>query len=158
MTTFYYLRFDIPPTWRGRNRVTRLYPQALGSLFVSSYDSQGYGGGILTRLHMMWLLFFHYEFGVDLGRDRIENTASNSFYIVAYVFVAMGNVFTKPLPNNCHFYWFHYSGFHMSCLIAPSLRLLSNLRNYNVGIVDGRALWIAPFRSGAMLISFIRVG
>jgi hypothetical protein len=34
-----------------RNRVARLYPQALGSLFVASYDSQGYGGGIRTRLH-----------------------------------------------------------------------------------------------------------
>jgi hypothetical protein len=29
-----------------RNRVAKLYPQALGSLFVASYDSQGYGGGI----------------------------------------------------------------------------------------------------------------
>jgi hypothetical protein len=29
-----------------RNRVARLYPQALGSLFVASHDSQGYGGGI----------------------------------------------------------------------------------------------------------------
>jgi hypothetical protein len=26
-------------------------PRALGSLFVASYDSRGYGGGILTRLH-----------------------------------------------------------------------------------------------------------
>jgi hypothetical protein len=26
-------------------------PRALGSLFVASYDSQGCGGGILTRLH-----------------------------------------------------------------------------------------------------------
>jgi hypothetical protein len=26
--------------------VAQLYPQALGSLFVVSYDSQGYGGGI----------------------------------------------------------------------------------------------------------------
>jgi hypothetical protein len=34
-----------------RNRVARLYPQALGSLFVVSHDSQGYGGGVLTRLH-----------------------------------------------------------------------------------------------------------
>jgi hypothetical protein len=34
-----------------RNRVTQLYSQALGSLFVASYDSQGYGGGIRTRLH-----------------------------------------------------------------------------------------------------------
>jgi hypothetical protein len=31
--------------------VAQLYPLALGSLFVASYDSQGYGGGILTRLH-----------------------------------------------------------------------------------------------------------
>jgi hypothetical protein len=34
-----------------RNRVAQLYPQALGSLFVASYYSQGYGGGIRTRLH-----------------------------------------------------------------------------------------------------------
>jgi hypothetical protein len=34
-----------------RNRVAQLYPQALGSLFVASYDSQGYGGGIRIRLH-----------------------------------------------------------------------------------------------------------
>jgi hypothetical protein len=33
-----------------RNRAARLYPQALGSLFIASYDSQGYGGGIRTRL------------------------------------------------------------------------------------------------------------
>jgi hypothetical protein len=35
-----------------RNRVARLYTQALGSLFVASYDSQGYGGGIRPRLNM----------------------------------------------------------------------------------------------------------
>jgi hypothetical protein len=29
--------------------VAQLYPRALGSLYVASYDSQGYGGGILTR-------------------------------------------------------------------------------------------------------------
>jgi hypothetical protein len=29
-------------------------PQALGSLFVACYDSQGYGGGIRTRLHGEW--------------------------------------------------------------------------------------------------------
>jgi hypothetical protein len=34
-----------------RNRVAQLYPQTLGSLFVASYDSQGYSGGIRTRLH-----------------------------------------------------------------------------------------------------------
>jgi hypothetical protein len=31
--------------------MAQLYPQALGSLYVASYDSQGYGGVILTRLH-----------------------------------------------------------------------------------------------------------
>jgi hypothetical protein len=34
-----------------RNRLAQLYPQALGSLFVTSYGSQDYGGGIRTRLH-----------------------------------------------------------------------------------------------------------
>jgi hypothetical protein len=33
--------------------VVQLYPQALGSIFVASYDSQGYGGGIGTRLHTL---------------------------------------------------------------------------------------------------------
>jgi hypothetical protein len=33
------------------NRVAQLYPQALVSLFVASYDSQDYGGGIRPRLH-----------------------------------------------------------------------------------------------------------
>jgi hypothetical protein len=31
-----------------RNRGARLYPRALGSLYVASYNSQGYGGCILT--------------------------------------------------------------------------------------------------------------
>jgi hypothetical protein len=34
-----------------RNRIAQLYPRELGSIFVASYDSQGYGGGILTPLH-----------------------------------------------------------------------------------------------------------
>jgi hypothetical protein len=34
-----------------RKRMGQLYPESLGSLFVASYDSQGYGVGIRTRLH-----------------------------------------------------------------------------------------------------------
>jgi hypothetical protein len=34
-----------------RNRVVQLYLQALGSLFVASYDSEGYCGDIRTHLH-----------------------------------------------------------------------------------------------------------
>jgi hypothetical protein len=37
-----------------RKRVAQLYPQALGYLFVASYDSQGYGGGIRTCLYAGW--------------------------------------------------------------------------------------------------------
>jgi hypothetical protein len=33
------------------NRVAQLYPQALGSLFITSYNSQGYGKGIRPHLH-----------------------------------------------------------------------------------------------------------
>jgi hypothetical protein len=33
-----------------RNRVAQLYPQALGSILVTSYNLQGYGGGIVTCL------------------------------------------------------------------------------------------------------------
>jgi hypothetical protein len=34
-----------------RNREAQLYPQALGFLFITSYDSQVYGGNIRTHLH-----------------------------------------------------------------------------------------------------------
>jgi hypothetical protein len=51
MTIFYCLKFEIPSTWRAR-----LYSQALISLFVASYDSQGYGGGIGPRIHTGWTI------------------------------------------------------------------------------------------------------
>jgi hypothetical protein len=34
-----------------RNRVAQLYPQALGFLFITSYDLQGYSGGMRSRFH-----------------------------------------------------------------------------------------------------------
>jgi hypothetical protein len=60
MATFYCLRFQDSLNLEGqisvfispKKRVAPLYPQALGSLIVVSYDSQGYGGGIRTCLHM----------------------------------------------------------------------------------------------------------
>jgi hypothetical protein len=48
------LEVHVPVFMSPRNRVAQLYPPALGSLFVSSYDSQGYGGNIRPRLHMGW--------------------------------------------------------------------------------------------------------
>jgi hypothetical protein len=63
-----------------RNRLPQLYPQALGSLSVASYDSQGYCGGIVHRLHT----------------DKTENTPVS---IVTVMFASRfrGNVFSEPL-------------------------------------------------------------
>jgi hypothetical protein len=85
MTTFYRLRFDTPPTWRGRiyvprNRVAQLYPQALGSIFVASYDSQDCGGSILTRLH------------TGPGTDCTENVFS---------IIACSHVDREACPQSC---------------------------------------------------------
>jgi hypothetical protein len=51
------LKFETPPTWRARSPYLYpheqggpVIPQALGSLFVCSYDSQCYGGDIRPRL------------------------------------------------------------------------------------------------------------
>jgi hypothetical protein len=58
MTLYYCLRFhthpnpedQVPVFITPRKRVAQVYPQALGSDFVASYDSQGYGGGIQILL------------------------------------------------------------------------------------------------------------
>jgi hypothetical protein len=46
------LESHVPVFISPRDRVAQLYPQVQGSLFVASYDSQDYGGGIRPRLHM----------------------------------------------------------------------------------------------------------
>jgi hypothetical protein len=43
--------------------MAQLYPQAPGSLFMA-YDSQGYGGGILTR-HHTGLILKYYSFKIN---------------------------------------------------------------------------------------------
>jgi hypothetical protein len=42
---------QVPVIISPKNREAQFYPQELGSHFVTAYDSQGYGGGIRTRLH-----------------------------------------------------------------------------------------------------------
>jgi hypothetical protein len=73
-----------------RKRVAQLYPPALGSLFVASHDSQGYGGGIRSRLHTGFcLIAVPLRSPIySLGADDIENTAYNISSIVAFVTVA----------------------------------------------------------------------
>jgi hypothetical protein len=45
------LEGQVPVFLSPRNRVAQLYPQALGSLYIASYNSQGYSGGIQRCLH-----------------------------------------------------------------------------------------------------------
>jgi hypothetical protein len=55
---FTNLEDQVPLFISPRNRMARLYPQVLGSLFVASYDSQGYAGGVRPRLntgYLTWL-------------------------------------------------------------------------------------------------------
>jgi hypothetical protein len=42
------LEGKVPICISPRNRVAQLFPLSLGSLYITSCDSQGYGGGILT--------------------------------------------------------------------------------------------------------------
>jgi hypothetical protein len=60
-----------------RNRVAQLNPRALGSLPVASYDSQGYGGGIRTRLLRGSITTFELlVLFIKPGTDHIENISS----------------------------------------------------------------------------------
>jgi hypothetical protein len=72
------LEGQVPVFISPRNRVAHLYPQALGSFFVTFYDSQGYGGGIWTRLHAgnLWRLEFFYI----IYRNSVH-TSQETYYI-----------------------------------------------------------------------------
>jgi hypothetical protein len=65
---YFTVSFEAPPTWRARSPY--LYSPGTGwpsytsrhwVPFVASYDSQGYGGGILTRLHTGKLLHWSWN-------------------------------------------------------------------------------------------------
>jgi hypothetical protein len=78
VTIFYCLRFET-------------------SLFVASYDSQGYGGGIRSCLHTGYFWEELIACVPLYDTDSIENDASNSSSIVACVFVSA----VKFLPSRC---------------------------------------------------------
>jgi hypothetical protein len=63
------LEGQVPVFIFSRKRVTQLYPQASGSLFVASYDLQGYGGNIRPRLHTGGLFMYIYTM-ILLGKQN----------------------------------------------------------------------------------------
>jgi hypothetical protein len=67
------------------NRVIRLYPLVLDSLSVASYESQGYDGGIRTRLHTrvsarITLTLAVYRQSVRLGAKPLETHDQYFFF------------------------------------------------------------------------------
>jgi hypothetical protein len=98
-----------------RNKVAQLYPQALSSLFVASYDSQGYGGGIRSLLHTGYLqmsmlqLLYDWQFTVNqlvLASSPLRLTIRDSFF-----FFRLSPYVTSSLTR-FFFFWFSYPEFH----------------------------------------------
>jgi hypothetical protein len=52
--------------------MAQFYPQAPGSLFVAFYDSQGYDGDILTRLHGGYEIFHYLEYKTLPNLRRVQ--------------------------------------------------------------------------------------
>jgi hypothetical protein len=77
------LEDQIPVFMSPSDMVAQLYSQALGSLSVAIYDSQGYGGGIITRLHTGTVLLYnclnlHYLAASVKPIKQIKLTLDNS--------------------------------------------------------------------------------
>jgi hypothetical protein len=77
------LEGQVPVFISPRKRVGPLYPQALGSIFVSSNDSQGYGGGIRNLLNTGSCSSLY-----NLGTDCTGNAASDNSSTASCVSVA----------------------------------------------------------------------
>jgi hypothetical protein len=107
-----------------RNRVAQLYPQALGSLFVASYHSQGYGGGIRLRLHTGRSQRMNQSLTATTNSRRLYTSSARtakktllpkiSPFLRHLFFVARTCLSSGCLAAD-DFFWFHYSGFQVSC-------------------------------------------
>jgi hypothetical protein len=75
-----------------RDRVAQLQPRTLGSPFVASYDSQGHGGGIRTRLHTGSTDSNYQSSLCSPDTECTENVSS----IIAYSLVAV-----ETCPQSC---------------------------------------------------------
>jgi hypothetical protein len=101
---FHNLEGEVPIFISPRNRVVQLYPQALGSNFIASYDSQGYGGG--TRPYLL----FHFNFCLSSPYVTMAQTAQKTLFLTTPTPTAVAAatqqwaghfyMFTEPLPHN----------------------------------------------------------
>jgi hypothetical protein len=82
------LEDQVPVFISPRNRVLQIYPQPLRSLFVAPYVSQGYRGAIRPRLHTRSPCPVPRTLGFKWFTDRIEDTVSDSSFIVECMLTA----------------------------------------------------------------------
>jgi hypothetical protein len=74
-----------------RYKLAQLYPQTLGSLYVASYDSQCYGGGIRNRIHT----------GLNCSANFLpEKSSSSRTTQKIWTLYCCKSVFTVPLHSN----------------------------------------------------------
>jgi hypothetical protein len=98
-----------PRIYIPRNRVAQLYPQALGSLFVASYVSQGYGGGIPTRLQTESRLTFPDGSRYIASEPNAQKTPLRTVSVLLRAYLSPRTRVNSPLPSNGR------SAFHVLC-------------------------------------------
>jgi hypothetical protein len=99
-----------------RSRVAQYYPQALGSLFVASYDSQGYGGAARDPQYIAsgrspQKTSFYNNCSILIGMCLPPRCIETAVLLLR----ACWNLFTESLSNNERLFWLRYSGFQASC-------------------------------------------
>jgi hypothetical protein len=98
--------------------VVQLYPQALGSLFVASSESEGYSGGIRPRLHTGLRVDFPLTTYLLLDTTRTEyRTPRPTVLLLLRMQSLRRDMSTELLPSNGRLFWFHYSRFQV--LVVP---------------------------------------
>jgi hypothetical protein len=86
--------------------LARLYPQELGSLFVASYDSHGYGGGIRPHLHTGVLSLIKFSQALQAYMDWVQNSLQISSFI-SFVYSSQLKGIYWPFPSNGRLFWLH---------------------------------------------------
>jgi hypothetical protein len=103
------LEGQVPVFISPRNRLAQLYPEALGSIFITSYNSQGYVGGIQTCFHTDFLAGYHHTTLSDLIRFCTAYIVSRQIHR-KHCFVCQECVFIGWLPNS--------GCFLLSCIVV----------------------------------------
>jgi hypothetical protein len=109
MTTFYCLKFEIPPTWRARSPY--LYTPGTGWPSYTSRHWVPLSSSPTTRRATVEL-FHSASTRNNVAADPKKTPSLNNSSTVGR---SRGNVFTEQLPSKERLLWLHYSGLQASC-------------------------------------------